>query len=69
MVGGCFKALSMATLAVLCCSSGAKADPPPTPAPAETESEAARAALERRVEVFIRVLTRNPEAPGHHVVR
>jgi len=77
LVGSCFKALSMVTLAALCCLSGAKADPPPTPAPAETESspvlpeimaEAERAALERRVEVFIRALTRNPGAPDDYSV-
>jgi hypothetical protein len=75
LFGRLAKALSTATLAALCCLSGAKADPPPTPAPAETESspvlpevtaEAARAALERRVEVFIRALTRNPGAPDDY---
>ena len=63
-------------LAALCClSSTAQADPPPMPAPAETESspvlpevtaEAAHAALERRVEVFVRALTRNPGAPDDY---
>lgn len=64
-----------ATLAALCCLSTAKADPPPMPAPAETESspvlpkgtaEAAHAALERRVEIFTRALTRNPGAPDDY---
>ena len=64
-----------ATLAAWCCLSTALADPPPMPAPAETESspflpeataEAAHAALERRVEIFTRALTRNPGAPDDY---
>lgn len=62
-----------ATLAALCCLSIAKADPPPTPAEAESSpvlpevaAEPAHAALERRVEIFIRALTRNPGAPDDY---
>lgn len=56
-------------LAALCCSIVARSDPPPTSAPAATESlqppsevaaETAPAALERRVDAFVRALTRNP---------
>jgi hypothetical protein len=62
-------ACSVAVLAALCCSIVARSDPPPTPAPAATGSlpppsevaaEAALAALERRVETFVRAITRNP---------
>ena len=58
---GCgFSALSVAALAALCCR---------TPAPSATESppslpgvtaEEARAALEHRVDAFVRAITRNP---------
>ena len=53
----------------LCCSIVARSDPPPTSAPAAAESlplpsevrtEAAPAALERRVDAFVRAITRNP---------
>jgi hypothetical protein len=67
---GCgFSALSVAALAALCCSNVAKADQHRTPAPSATESppslpgvtaEEARAALEHRVDAFVRAITRNP---------
>jgi hypothetical protein len=56
-------------LAALCCSIVARSDPPPTSAPAATDSlplpsevraEAAPATLERRVDAFVRAITRNP---------
>jgi hypothetical protein len=56
-------------LSALCCSIVARSDPPTTSAPAATESlpppsgvaaEAAPAALERRVDAFVRAITRNP---------
>ena len=59
-------------LSALCCSIVARSDPPPTPAPAAAESlpppsevtaEAAPAALERRVDAFVRAITRNPGLP------
>jgi hypothetical protein len=55
-----FRSLSVAALAALCCSNVSKtADPPPSPLP-ELTVEAARAALEHRVEAFVRGITRNP---------
>jgi hypothetical protein len=62
-------ALSVAVLAALGCSNVARSDPPPNSAPAATESlplssavraEAAPAALERRVDAFVRAITHNP---------
>jgi hypothetical protein len=62
-------ARSVAVLAALCCSLVARSDPPPTPAPAATESlpppsdfaaEAEPVALERRVDAFVRAITRQP---------
>ncbi len=44
-------AWSVAVLAALCCSTVARSDPPPISAPA---------ALERRVDAFVRAITRNP---------
>jgi hypothetical protein len=58
-------------LAASCCSIVAKSDPPPTSAPAATESlpspsdvtaEAGPSALERRVDAFVRAITRNPRS-------
>jgi hypothetical protein len=67
---GCgFSALSVAALAALCCSNVAKGDQHRTAAPSATESppslpgvtaEEARAALEHRVDAFVRAITRNP---------
>jgi len=55
-----FRSLSVAALAALCCSNVSKtADHPPLPLP-EVTVEAARAALEHRVEAFVRGITRNP---------
>ena len=56
-------------LAALCCPTVARSYPPPASAPAATESllpaseataEAAPAALERRVDAFVRAITRSP---------
>jgi hypothetical protein len=56
-------------LASLCCSLAARSDPPPTSAPAMTDSlpppsevtaDASPAALKRRVDAFVRTITRNP---------
>jgi hypothetical protein len=56
-------------LVALCCSIVARSDPPPTsaagsteslPLPSEVRAEAAPAALERRVDAFVRAITRNP---------
>jgi hypothetical protein len=53
-----FRSLSIAALAALCCSNVSRtADNPPLP---EVTVEAARAALEHRVEAFVRGITRNP---------
>src|SRR3984957_8423730 len=58
-----FRSLSIAALAALCCSNVSKAaDNPPSPLP-EVTVEAARAALEHRVEAFVRGITRNPGFP------
>src|ERR1700728_2592407 len=59
---------SVAVLAALCCPTVARSDPPPTSGPPATESlsppsevrsETAPAALERRVDAFVRAITRN----------
>jgi hypothetical protein len=59
-------------LAALCCSIVARSDPPPTsaatatespPPPSQVTAEAAPAALERRVDAFVRAITRNPGLP------
>jgi hypothetical protein len=63
-----FRSLSIAALAALCCPNVSKTDPSPTqqetdhmPSPLpEVTVEAARAALEHRVEAFVRGITRNP---------
>jgi hypothetical protein len=70
-----FAAVRIAALAALCWSSVAKADPPPmhagelpgqqgtdhAPPPlTEVTVDAARAALEHRVDAFVREITRNP---------
>jgi hypothetical protein len=67
---GCrFSALSVAALAALCCSNVAIADQHITPAQSATQTppslpgfttEEARAALEHRVDAFVRAITRNP---------
>ena len=66
--GHCIEALSLAALAALSCFSATQANPQTTPEPFVTESlpslpevaeEAARPDLERRVDAFIRAMTRN----------
>jgi hypothetical protein len=71
-------ALSAAALAALCCSV-AEADQRTTPAPSETEpppsqpgvtAEKAPAALEHRVDAFVRTITQNPgSSDGDSIVR
>jgi hypothetical protein len=58
---GCgFSAWSVAALAALCCSNVAKTDQHPTPASLPgIATEEARAALEHRVDAFVRAITRN----------
>jgi hypothetical protein len=60
--------LSVVVLASVCCSNTAKTDPQTTPVTSATESpplpqvtaEPSRAALEQRVDAFVRAITRNP---------
>jgi hypothetical protein len=52
-------ARGVAVLAALCCSP-APAAPESLPPPSEVAAEAAPAALERRVDAFVRAITRNP---------
>jgi hypothetical protein len=63
-----FRSLSVAAIAAMCCSTIAKTDPPahalpvaesPPPLP-EVTVEGTRAALEHRVDAFVRGITRNP---------
>src|ERR1700722_10600442 len=64
-----FRSLSFVAIAAVCCSTVAKTDPPAMHAPPAAESlpplpevtvEAARAALEHRVDAFVRGIIRNP---------